>query len=274
MGSQPEEARNIHQRSVKQLASWSASFEDYMRTKSSGLSSKELRGAALLKIHHLTLSIMLDVTPSLDDPRKIAAAVNDYSKFDVCKDDFRAIVRLAKSLAAATDADTKSGKPGPSYTFSTDLGIVGPLYYAAQRCTDIPTRVAALDLLLRFPRREGMWDSESGARMVRQYWEVEERYRVLQRQVQDNIGVHVSMGDVVELIFDDEMKWTYRWKGAFSGPSTPRWLSHPVTLSSPDSGQLNTAARGTEGGETNMARTGVDDDFGIGSLDLEGMVFW
>lgn len=55
-------------------------------------------------------------------------------------------------------------------TFSSDLGLIGPLYYV---CINGPTgsiQKTAMELLLQCPRREGIWDSVLIARMIQQYW--------------------------------------------------------------------------------------------------------
>jgi hypothetical protein len=55
----------------------------------------------------------------------------------------------------------------PVFAFSQ--GVVGPLYTVAAQCRDPILRREAIVLLLRYPRREGLWDSFSAGRMG---WEI------------------------------------------------------------------------------------------------------
>ncbi len=55
----------------------------------------------------------------------------------------------------------------PVFAFSQ--GVVGPLYTVVAQCRDPMLRREAISLLLRYPRREGLWDSFSAGRMG---WEI------------------------------------------------------------------------------------------------------
>ena len=120
------------------------------------------------------------------------------------------MVALCKSVIAAAEQDAKLGKP--ALNFSTDLGIVGPLYYVCCRCRDYPLRHQALELLSRCPRREGMWDSEVGVRMIKEFWTIEERHEAFQKQSAQKLGIHIPLCEVVDLVFTDRMRWEWIWK--------------------------------------------------------------
>lgn len=140
MQDQPQEAKKMFLRYTRQISAWNKSFEKFMATKSHTLDIKQLRGAALLKIHQLISTIMRDVTPDETDTRGIATSVNDREKFRRYESDFRIVVSLARSLVMAAEQDKKMGKP--PLTFSTDLGLVGPLYYVCIRvCSYIHTKL-------------------------------------------------------------------------------------------------------------------------------------
>ena len=68
--------------------------------------------------------------------------------------------------------------PGPARhikpSFSTDLGIVPPLFFVATKCREPHTRRRAIRLLRSSARREGMWDSEMAARIGQWVMELEE----------------------------------------------------------------------------------------------------
>lgn len=190
------------------MSAWNQSFERFMAAKAHTLNSKELRGAALLKIHQLISRVMRDVTPDETDPRQIATSVNDREKFRRYTSDFRIVVNLAKSLVTAAEQDKKVGKS--PMTFSTDLGLIGPLYYVCIRCTDETVKMQALELLLQ-PRREGMWDSESAVKMIKEYWEIERLHDELQKASVGRIAP-IPMSSIVDLVFGDGMRWEWKWK--------------------------------------------------------------
>jgi hypothetical protein len=155
-----------------------------MLSKSKDLTSREVRGAALLKIHHTTAKMMAGVRPDMNDMRALSEAVN-AEKFLEYLDDFQIVINLSRSLIAAAEQDAKNGKP--PLTFSSDLGLIGPLYYVCINCPTVFVRTTAMELLLRCPRREGMWNSVLIARMIQKYWELEARHKEAQE-----IGVEVD----------------------------------------------------------------------------------
>jgi hypothetical protein len=178
---QPAESFELHARYSSQLSQWANTFEKFMTAKGRSLSSKELRGAALLKIQHTCVKIMAHSSvPDITDERRIAEIHNEPEIYISLIQDFQTIVMLSRSLIAAAEQDAKAGKA--SLTFSTDLGIVAPLYYTCTHCSDMPIREAAMELLKRCPRREGMWDGERTGVMVEEFWAIEERHKLLQKE--------------------------------------------------------------------------------------------
>jgi hypothetical protein len=205
------------------LQAWNPAFEKFMAAKSQSLNGRELRGAAVLKVHATIVKIMAEASPGLDDERPTSEAMNDYATFEPFTNDFRIVVTLCKSIIAAAEQDVKLGKP--ALNFSTDLGIVGPLYYVCCRCRDYSLRTQALDLLTRCPRREGMWDSEVGVRMIKEYWAIEERHLAFQKDSAEELGIHIPLCEVVDLVFTDGMRWEWVWKNPLEPPSTDRETS-------------------------------------------------
>lgn len=207
---QPAESIILHDRFAAKLKTWNCTFEGFMNARSSSLSSREVRGAALLKIQHIIVSIMCYATGlgTIDDPRKFGEVANAPETFEPLLGEFETVVRLSASLIATAEQDARAGKP--ALTFSCDLGLIGPLYYVCTHCTDVGVRRAALELIQRCPRREGMWCSEATGRMIEEYWAIEKRHEELQ------VGVdgreRVLLGDIVDLGFEDGMKWCWRWR--------------------------------------------------------------
>ncbi|KAL5349858.1 hypothetical protein ACLOAV_004892 [Pseudogymnoascus australis] len=164
MNAQPTGVYSTYKTYSAQLLTWDSSFSNFMSLKSHTLTALQIRGAALLKIHHTTATIMGRSIPELTDPRSISIAANDPMVFARYTDEFQTV---------------RKRTAGRGLTFSTDMGVVAPLYYVCIKCADVSLREQAIELLSRCPRREGMWDSALGVRMIREFWEMEEAYRVL-----------------------------------------------------------------------------------------------
>lgn len=155
---------------------------------------------------------MAGVRPDLNDLRAMAEAVNAAEAFMEYIDDFQIIINLSRSLIAAAEQDAQNGKP--PLTFSTDLGLIGPLYYVCVKCPIQSIRRAAMEVMSRCPRREGMWNSISVAKMIEEYWEIEARHKAAQETGEevDEFGFPIPLSDTVDLIFMDGMRWEWKWK--------------------------------------------------------------
>lgn len=209
--SEQAEAFPLHEKCRNKFASWYTAFKRFMEAKSVNFTSREVRGAAMLKIQYTTASIMANAAPpTMEDHRPVADVTSDPARFVPFLGDFENIVKLSRSLIAACEADSRSGKP--SFTFSTDLGVVGPLYYCCVKSPDHTIRLAAMELLMRCPRREGMWDSVTLERLVRGYWAIESRHEALQEEIINDMGQPVALSRLLDLVFEDGMKWEWRWK--------------------------------------------------------------
>ncbi|KAH8595583.1 hypothetical protein B0O99DRAFT_622188 [Bisporella sp. PMI_857] len=204
---QPAEALALHLRYAERLRQWKKSFEKFMVTYSKYLSSKELRGAALLKIQHTCVTIMADSTPlDMEDPRPLELVSNSPDSFLRLENDFRMIVDLSRSLISAAELDAKEGRS--SLRFSAEMGVVAPLFYVAQHCTNREVGQAAIKLLEHCPRREGMWDSAMAIKIVKQLWDIEDCYAPSQSNPLDAKSTH----KLVDLEVHDGTNWEWKWK--------------------------------------------------------------
>ncbi|KFY34530.1 hypothetical protein V494_06693 [Pseudogymnoascus sp. VKM F-4513 (FW-928)] len=201
MQAQPPEAYATYKTYSAQLLTWGSSFSAFMSLKSHALTARQIRGAALLKIHHITATIMGRSIPDLTDPRSIAVAANDATAFASCTKEFQTVVSLSRSLLEAAEQDTQhgNGKLAGGLTFSADMGVIAPLYYVCIKCADMTLRGQAIELLGRCPRREGMWDSVLGVRIIREFWGMEEACQALREED-------------MRLVLDDDGKWEWKWK--------------------------------------------------------------
>ena len=212
LGLQPPESFSLFDKYTAQLYLWNLSFEKFMLRKGQSFNSKQVRGAALLKIHHTAAKIISGVSTNMSDLRSVAEVLNAAERFIEHTDDFQIILNLSRSIIATAEQDAKIGKP--SLTFSTDLGLIGPLYYTCVKCSNQSMRMTAIELILRCPRREGMWNSILVAKMIEEYWELEARHKVAQETGEevDEFGFPVPLTDTVALTFMDGMKWEWKWK--------------------------------------------------------------
>lgn len=220
------EAFPLHAKYTMELADWNKAFERFMQTDSSMLTSKEIRGAAMLKMQHMTVTIMASTTvPDANDPRPIDEILTQPELFAPYNQDFASIIKLSRSLIVASEADAKSGMT--PLNFSADLGLIGPLYYCSVKPTDHTLRKAALELLNRCQRREGMWDSSSLVAIVQGFWQIESQYEALQSVILGENGEPVSLAHLLDLYFDDGMQWEWKWRETVdtdrSGVSQDTW---------------------------------------------------
>jgi hypothetical protein len=201
----------LHAKYRKQLTDWNMAYERFMQRSNSHLNGKEIRGAAMLKVQHAAAFIMADTSvPMEDDPRSIAEILNEPKVFIPYHNDFETIVKLSRSLILASEADSQNGKH--ALNFSADLGIIGPLFYCCVKCPDHTLRMAAIELLHRCPRREGMWDSITLVRLIRGFWEIEAWHEALKDEIVDENGVPVALSGLLDVVFKDGMRWEWRWK--------------------------------------------------------------
>jgi hypothetical protein len=139
---------------VLKLKSWGKAFDIFLKRESLNLTSRDLRGATLLKIHHYVAMDLLHAKFAWMTPT-------------VFIDNYRRIISLCQSLV-------KAELSGYRVDFSSDLGIVSVLYYVALNCRIIEIRHQALEMLEATPRREGMWDSRVASSIIRRAMALEE----------------------------------------------------------------------------------------------------
>jgi hypothetical protein len=111
------------------------------------------------KITVLTLKIQLYIMTITTD----CSASTLQRPYDAHLGLFKEIVRLSRIILDSMDLDTAR----PSARFTFEISLIAPIYLTATRCRCPVTRREALALLKRHPPREGMWDPESHAVVVR-----------------------------------------------------------------------------------------------------------
>ncbi|PNP37752.1 hypothetical protein TGAMA5MH_10353 [Trichoderma gamsii] len=101
-----------------------------------------------------------------------AAFIKVETEWDVFESDFRRNVSQATLLLQTLENCTPKNKP--ILAFSLDLGVIPPLFLAAVKCRKSEIRNNASQLLIRYSRREGVWDSVTTAAIGTWVTELEE----------------------------------------------------------------------------------------------------
>jgi len=97
----------------------------------------------------------------------------DELAYDDRLSDFISIIQLSSSIIHYLRRLHNSKIP----KFSFELLFILPLYLTGHKCRSLPIRQKAVELLLAWPRREGVWDSIFAGKVTQWAMEVEEEFR-------------------------------------------------------------------------------------------------
>ena len=97
-----------------------------------------LRVSCLLKIYHIMMKIVISLPQLPEDSL------------------FQEILLLCEIIDNARMTYTADPR---IIDFSSELGIIAPLFFIVVKCRNIKMKLHALNMLFRMPRREGMWDA-------------------------------------------------------------------------------------------------------------------
>jgi hypothetical protein len=100
------------------------------------------------------------------------AFIKTETEYDVFEPEFRRSVSQATLLLQTQEEYTPRNKP--TLAFSFELGVIPPLFLTCVKCRNSEIRKTALQLLIRYPRREGIWDSVTTAAIGTWVSELEE----------------------------------------------------------------------------------------------------
>ncbi|KAE8443577.1 hypothetical protein EG329_001739 [Mollisiaceae sp. DMI_Dod_QoI] len=130
--------------SIGYLRQWSAAFQPLLNA-SRRESGKSFRSkAAFLQLRHNTT---------------LLALVGSQSNSELVYDNFVSLFQETLHLARDVLSEPSSGHNGRRPIFTFDIGVIGSLWSVATKCRDSIMRWTAVSLLLKYPRREGVWDS-------------------------------------------------------------------------------------------------------------------
>ena len=143
----------------KQSERWSVAFEEFLQPHSEAeagnqhprdpeLKRKLQEGTTILRIHH-RLSQMFLSASFPEDISIFGASPNLDAEF---------ILEWAESLVHSNRSAVSALSP-PSRSFSSEMGIVAPLFLLAMKCYDVHVCEKAVALLAVSNRREGLIDA-------------------------------------------------------------------------------------------------------------------
>ncbi|KAH8885718.1 hypothetical protein GQ53DRAFT_877142 [Thozetella sp. PMI_491] len=154
-GILPPSMRQYGLRFKDEIEAWSDAYDHILTCRRiPGVTDQERSAIAVLKMGQITAQVVFLMT-----------FADSEGTFDLFMPQFRAINSLAYEVVGDDEK-----KP----SFSTELGIVPPLYFVATKCRDPLIRREAIQLLTKSSRREAMWDSELAARIATWVMELEE----------------------------------------------------------------------------------------------------
>ena len=151
-----EEERQEHVRSIQK---WLAAFKplwEYCQTEGG---ANDYAGAAMLKMQTWCGIISFST-----------ARTNHECHYDDYIEGFAEMVRMAKNVLE-TSEQARTG----SALFAFSIGVTNCIYFVMTKCRDRQLRRAALELLARFPRRDGVWDTAMVAAVGQWIMEKEEQ---------------------------------------------------------------------------------------------------
>lgn len=138
---------------------WTAAFDPLFRQSRTPAGRKDFIAATVLRLHFKAGYI------------SISGGFADPLDFDKRTSEYNEVLDLAGIL---TDS-LSLREAGQRATFMMYGPLSGCLYIVVTCCRDGAIRRRAIDLMLRQPRREGLWDSLLTARVCQTVLEIEER---------------------------------------------------------------------------------------------------
>ncbi|KAI1609312.1 hypothetical protein EDD37DRAFT_653725 [Exophiala viscosa] len=185
---------------VDRSANGKAAMDKFL-SRHSPVSDRDQKTVLVLQVHHCLLDMYLAIF-------RLSSEYGDLV-WDCFESSFETMVNLCRQILGCTDKDlyttlskatqrrmvndctsagsspedcnvrdtgailsAKGEQPRPVFAFSQ--GVVGPLYIVAMQCRSPKLRREAIALLLRYPRREGLWDSFSAGRLAFEAMSLEE----------------------------------------------------------------------------------------------------
>jgi hypothetical protein len=101
---------------------------------------------------------------------------SDETLYDQFLPGFTETVNFCSDVLVSLEKDTSKWPPDPKFSF--DSMVIIPLYIVSHKCREGTVRRKAIQLLLTYSRREGVWDSLFAGKMGEWAMRVEEEFMV------------------------------------------------------------------------------------------------
>ncbi|KAF2095407.1 hypothetical protein NA57DRAFT_44433 [Rhizodiscina lignyota] len=156
----------------RRLQHWYSCMEQYVETAAKSGRHVDENAVNILRMHHRTILVWLSVCLSVDG-----------ADLDLHTSNFEEIVRLCESIARNSPGSTTTSPPQtPGHNkFSFGMGMIPSLYWVARECRDSTIRKRALDLLLKAPLRESLWDAHVFSKIAERAKAIEESQKHSQK---------------------------------------------------------------------------------------------
>jgi hypothetical protein len=154
-----EQMDSEYQKLSLALERWERRLQTFRDENCMLFTAKDTAAVELLKIHSLCLSIMLQLAGGRY-PESLTPA-------------FEKVINLVRSFLRGSHYE---GDARPFIDYSFDLGLIGPLFYTAAKCTSSHVQWMAVLLLHHphIPSREGMWGREMSMKLAYNIVQIEE----------------------------------------------------------------------------------------------------
>ncbi|KAH8669409.1 hypothetical protein BGZ61DRAFT_364371 [Ilyonectria robusta] len=150
------------------LQLWRQAYKVSRLTLTSQLNLRDALSYPLLMIYH-TMAVVVAAT----------CLTRDESIFDSFEAAFASVVSTCEEILKAAFqvmvADTAAGYCSEEFSFTADIGLIAPLYYAALKCRVPSIRRRAIKMLEIATHKEMIWNGAIAAQVAREVVKLEEQ---------------------------------------------------------------------------------------------------
>lgn len=177
------------QRLMSQFSEWRSKFDDFSHRPEHD--SRTTSGMQVLLIHWSVSRMLLEAEYPFNET-VFGAAPNIEAE---------EVIGLASDVLKATGERNASAEAAksPRRNFSSETGVIAPLFILAMKCSDKSVCDRATELLSVSQRREGLYDSQTMAAIVHQFRDAREK------RYFESLGTDKVPNGSLETLFADEL---------------------------------------------------------------------
>ncbi|KAL2841010.1 hypothetical protein BJY01DRAFT_217922 [Aspergillus pseudoustus] len=146
---------------LRKLCGWRKQIKESTLIDQGHMSRRHRNALTLLELWSGILYILISV--------ETQPLTGGETRYDAFLAGFQQSVDLARELLTTAEYPV----PEPIPTFSVNMGIIAPLFWCGFKCRDWLVRQEALILLRRWRRQEGIWSTDTTARVLARVIEIE-----------------------------------------------------------------------------------------------------